>query len=120
MKLKLLLTFSLLLAFHTFYGQEFSFQLTSVRSIDDQIQEEQYSTDEVPLVDRLVLRVPIKNISRRDKQFYSKKEWRKIKKQIQKNKKRLSMDHQIHSIKALDTIYMDIPKGGESSLSSGW
>lgn len=95
--------------------------LTSVKTIDDQIQEESYSTDEVPLVDRLLLRVPIENISKRDKQFYSKKEWKKIKKQLARNKKRLSQtDNAIHTSKIIDTIYMDIPKGTSASSLSGW
>ncbi|MEW7290864.1 hypothetical protein [Aquimarina sp. 2304DJ70-9] len=121
MKLKLLITFSLLWVCSTSFSQEFINDLTPVRTIDDQIQEEQYSTDKIPMVDRLVLRAPIKNISRRDKQFYSKKEWRKIKKQLQKNKKRFSeLNNEIHTFKTIDTIYMDIPINRKESRLSGW
>ncbi len=121
MKLKLLLTFSLLWVCSASFGQEFINDFTSVRSIDDQIQDERYSTDEISMVDRLLLRTPIQNISREDKQFYSKKEWRKIKKQLQKNKKRFSeLNSEIYTSKTIDTIYMDIPINRGESRISGW
>ncbi|GAA4277103.1 hypothetical protein [Aquimarina mytili] len=121
MKLKLLMTFSLLWVCSASFSQEFKGYLTSVKSIDDQIQEERYSTDEVPTVDRLVFKSPIENISRKDKQFFSKKEWRKIKNQLKKNKKRISkLQDGIHTSKIIDTVYMDLPKPTRESSLSGW
>ncbi len=121
MKVKALMIISLFCICNISFGQEFKNDLTSVKTIDNQIQEEQYSTDEIPLVDRLLLRTPIDNISYRDKQFYSKKEWRKIKKQILKNKKKITnQKNSIHVSKVIDTIYLDIPSFNKVSRLSGW
>ncbi len=121
MKLKLLMTFSLIWVCATSFSQEFKGTLTSVKTIDDQIQEERYSGGEVPTIDRLVFKSPIENISRKDKQFYSKKEWRKIKNQLKKSKKRISkLQDGIHTTKRIDTIYLNVPRPTKESSLSGW
>ncbi len=120
MKTKVLATIVFLCIFSTSFGQDYKNNFSSVNSIDDQIQEKHYTTDEIPLADRLLLRIPIKNISYRDKKFYSKKEWKKIKKQLLKNKQRISEQNSIHSSRTLDTIYLDIPTQREKSRLSGW
>ncbi|GGX05939.1 hypothetical protein [Aquimarina muelleri] len=49
---------------------------------------------------------------------YNEKEWRKIKKQIKKSKKRFSnAKNPIHSIRKIDTVYIHTSK---ESLLSGW
>ncbi len=120
MKLKVLITILMLCICSISFGQDFKSNLTSVKTIDDQIQEKEFSTDrEVIVADRLLLKTPIDNISRKDKQFYSKKEWRKIKKQLFKNRKRISK-LEIHTSKEVDTIYLDIPAYSTESSLSGW
>ncbi|WP_108808315.1 MULTISPECIES: hypothetical protein [Aquimarina] len=121
MKLKFAFNIAFLLVFSMSFGQDFENDLTSVKTIDNQIQEEQYSTDEIAMTDRLVIHAPIKM---KDKDFYSKKEWRKIKKQLKKNKRRASnAKHSIYASKVMDTIYIDIPAyniGSGQSRLSGW
>ncbi|WP_152538557.1 hypothetical protein [Aquimarina macrocephali] len=107
MKLKFALSIAFLLVCSMSFGQDFENDLTSVKTIDNQIQEEQYSTDKIAMTDRLVIQAPIRM---KDKDFYSKKEWRKIKKQLKKNKKRVSnAKNSIYASKVMDTIYIDIP-----------
>ncbi|MEB3343989.1 hypothetical protein U6A24_00875 [Aquimarina gracilis] len=122
MKLKILMTISCLCVCSIFYGQDFKNDLTSVKTIDNQIQENKYSSDDVSVTtDRLVLKTSMDNISKKDKQFFSKKEWRKIKKQLLKNKKRISkIEGGIHTYKTIDTIYVDIESYPTRSSLSGW
>jgi hypothetical protein len=122
MKLKFALNIAFLLVCGMSFGQDFENDLTSVKTIDNQIQEEQYSTAEIAMTDRLVILAPIKI---KDQGFYSKKEWRKIKKQLKKNKKRVSnaKNSIIYASKVMDTIYIDIPAyntGSSQSRLSGW
>ncbi len=118
MKLKLIIAIITVGAFGTSYGQTYKTNLSSVETIDNQIQDESYSS-EVPVADRLLITAPIENISKSDKQFFSRKEWRKIKKQLQKNKKRiLSEANSIHSYKVVDTIYLDVPTNTKESKQS--
>ncbi|WP_159025465.1 hypothetical protein [Aquimarina sp. Aq78] len=121
MKLKFAFSIAFLLVCSMSFGQDFENDLTSVKTIDDQIQEEQYSTDKIAMTDRLVIQAPIRI---KDKDFYSKKEWRKIKKQLKKNKKRVSnAKNSIYASKVMDTIYIDIPTyntGSSQSRLSGW
>ncbi len=122
MKLKFALNIAFLLVCGMSFGQDFENDLTSVKTIDNQIQEEQYSTAEIAMTDRLVILAPIKI---KDQDFYSKKEWRKIKKQLKKNKKRVSnaKNSIIYASKVMDTIYIDIPAyntGSSQSRLSGW
>lgn len=118
MKLKLIIAIIAVGAFGTSYGQTYKTNLSSVETIDNQIQDESYSS-EVPVADRLLITAPIENISKSDKQFFSRKEWRKIKKQLQKNKKRiLSEANSIHSYKVVDTIYLDVPTNTKESKQS--
>lgn len=59
-----------------------------------------------------------KNIKSIKMESYSEKEWRKIRKQIKRNKKRLSYKKgNIYSTKKIDTIYIHPRK---ESLLSGW
>ncbi|WP_159090935.1 hypothetical protein [Aquimarina aquimarini] len=106
MKLKLTILIAFCLICGMSFGQDFEYDLTSVKTIDNQIIEEQYSTETMSSADRLlVVQTPIK---KKGKEFYSKKEWQKIKKQLKKNKKRASKQN-IHAYKKMDTIYLDIP-----------
>jgi len=68
----------------------------------------------------LVVKTSVKNISKKDKQFFSKKEWKKIKKQLLRNKKRISTtENAIHTYRIIDTVYVDIkPFSRKSSLSN--
>ncbi|PKV49611.1 hypothetical protein ATE84_1643 [Aquimarina sp. MAR_2010_214] len=121
MKLKFALSIAFLLVCSISFGQDFKNDLSSVKTIDNQIQQEQYSTDEIAMTDRLIIQTPIKTKS---KDFYSKKEWRKIKKQLKKNKRRVSnTKNSVYTYKVIDTIYIDIPSfntvRGKSRLS-GW
>ncbi|MBQ0735080.1 hypothetical protein [Aquimarina celericrescens] len=121
MKLKILITISLLCICSISFGQDFKNDLTSVKTIDNKIQEKKYSSDDIATADRLLLKTSLENISKKDKRFFSKKEWRKIKKQLLKNKKRLSkLEDGIHTYKAIDTIYLDAPSNSTKSSLSGW
>ncbi len=122
MNLKVLMTISFICISGIFYGQDFKNDLTSVKTIDNQIQEKKYSSDDVSVTaDRLVLKTPVENISKKDRQFFSKKQWRKIKKQILKNKKRISkLEGGIHTYKKVDTIYVDTQSNSTKSSLSGW
>ena len=89
MKLKIAFTF-FSLCFALSFGQDFENELASIKTLDVQIQEEQYSSDEIVSVDRFVVKTPESYIiSKKDQQFFSKKEWAKIKRQLSKNKKRI-------------------------------
>ncbi len=123
MKLSVVITVTLFWVCSISFGQDFKNDLTSIKTIDDKIQEERFSDDgnEIVVADRLLLKTSIKNVSRKDKQFYSKKEWKKIKKQLLKNKKRISeLENGIHTSKVIDTIYFDIPSYDKQSRISGW
>ncbi len=123
MKLKAFMTIICIGISSVFYGQDFKNDLTSVKTIDNQIQEKKYSADNVSdTADRLVLKTAIENVSKKDKHFFSRKEWRKIKKQLSKNKKRISrLEDGIHSYRTVDTIYVDTQKSYPSKSSlSGW
>ncbi|TPN85918.1 hypothetical protein [Aquimarina algicola] len=102
------------------FGQEFKNDLTSVKTIDNQIQDEQFSIDQMS--DRLVVKT---SIDKQNQDFYSKKEWKKIKKQLRKNRKKFSnKGNNIHSYKVIDTIYLNIPnrRSNQSSRTrlSAW
>ncbi|WP_282080834.1 hypothetical protein [Aquimarina algiphila] len=120
MKLKFTLNIAFLLVCGMSFGQDFKNDFSSVKTIDTQIQEEQYSTDQIAMSDRLVVKTPIK---KKDKRFYSKKEWRKIKKQLSRNKKRVSnTKNSIYTSRTIDTIYLNIPVNNNNNESrlSGW
>ncbi|MBP2832418.1 hypothetical protein J8281_09500 [Aquimarina sp. U1-2] len=103
------------------FGQDFKNDLTSVKTIDDKIQKEKYNSNEVATADRLVLRTSLENISKKDKAFFSKKEWRKIKRQLSKNKKRFTkVENSIHTYKTVDTIFIDTPIQTTKSRLSSW
>ena len=123
MKLKALMTILCFCMCSIFYGQDFKNDLTSVKTIDNQIQEKKYSSEDVSTTaDRLVLKTPLENITKKDKQFFSRKEWRKIKKQLSKNKKRISkLEDGIHTYRTMDTIYVDTKKSYTTKSGlSGW
>lgn len=120
MKLKFAINVAFLLLCGISFGQNFENEFTSVKNIDNQILEEQYSTDKISTTDRLIVQTPIKD---EDESFYSKKEWKKIKKQLKKNKKRFSnSNNSIHTSKIIDTIYLNIPipTHTRESRLSGW
>ncbi len=119
MKLKFALNIVFLLTSGMFFGQDFKNDFSSVKTIDTQIQEKQYSTDQIAMSDRLVVKTPIK---KKNKRFYSKKEWKKVKKQISRNRKRFSNTKKnIHTPITIDTIYLNIPvHNKEYRLSGGW
>ena len=121
MKLKAFLMIAFCFLLGTTFGQEYKNDLTSVKTIDNQLQDEEYSTDQVA-VDRLLLTTPVENITEKDKQFFSRREWKKIKKEIQKNKKKiLGEQNGIHTTKVMDTIFLDIPiNPRRESQLSGW
>ncbi|AXT61017.1 hypothetical protein D1816_11890 [Aquimarina sp. AD10] len=123
MKLKVLITILLLCFCSVSFGQDYKSNLTSVKTIDDQLLEEKYdANEEVAVADRLVLKTSVEKISEKDKQFFSRKEWRKIKKQLLKNKKRISKSKEaIHTTKIMDTVFIEIPiKNNLRSSLSGW
>lgn len=118
MRLKFAMSITFLLLCSISFGQNFENEFTSVKNIDNQILEEQYSTDKISTTDRLIVQTPA---TKRDKGFYSKKEWKKIKKQLKKNRKRFSnIKNSIHSSKTIDTIYLNIPSHNTESRLSGW
>ncbi len=122
MKFKVLFSIFMLLVCSLSFGQDFKNDLTSLKTIDNQIIEEQYNTNEVVIADRLVVQTSVDNISEEDKRYYSKKEWKKIKKAILRNKKRVNAKkNSIHAFKLMDTIFLKHPSGvnvKESSLSA--
>ncbi|WP_128755381.1 hypothetical protein [Aquimarina sediminis] len=120
MKLKLTMKIAFLLLCGMSFGQDYENDLSSLRTIDDQIQEEQYSTEKIAMTDRLIVQTPV---LKKDKSFYSKKEWKKIKKQLKKNKRRYSnAKNEFRTHKTLDTIYLNTSSSlsNEKSRLSGW
>ncbi|GGX05946.1 hypothetical protein [Aquimarina muelleri] len=118
MKLKFAINITFLLLCGISFGQNFENEFTSVKNIDNQILEEEYSTDKISTTDRLIVQTPS---VKKDKSFYSKKEWKKIKKQLKKNKKRFSnIKNNIYSSKTIDTIYLNVPDHSTESRLSGW
>ncbi|WP_152538293.1 hypothetical protein [Aquimarina megaterium] len=64
-----------------------------------------------------------KNVAQQSKNttIYSEKKWKKIRKQIEKNKKRASKyKSSVYASKKIDTIYLDIPSNSGKSRLSGW
>ncbi|EZH74523.1 hypothetical protein ATO12_12190 [Aquimarina atlantica] len=64
-----------------------------------------------------------KNVAEQSKNttIYSEKKWKKIRKQIEKNKKRASKyKSSVYASKKIDTIYLDIPNNSGKSRLSGW
>ncbi|WP_132065762.1 MULTISPECIES: hypothetical protein [Aquimarina] len=64
-----------------------------------------------------------KNVAQQSKNttIYSEKKWKKIRKQIEKNKKRASKyKSNVYASKKIDTIYLDIPSNSGKSRLSGW
>lgn len=55
-----------------------------------------------------------------DNIYYSEKEWKKIKRQIRRNKKRITSGNEIHSSKVLDTIYLEIKISKTNSQITDW
>lgn len=118
MKLKFAINIAFLLLCGISFGQNFENEFTSVKSIDNQILEEQYSTDKISTTDRLIVQTPSIN---KDEGFYSKKEWKKIKRQLKKNRRKFSnAKNSIHSSKTMDTIFLNIPDQHTESRLSGW
>lgn len=53
--------------------------------------------------------------------YYSDKEWKKVKNQIKRNKKRVTNSKNgIHSYKKLDTIYLEIKISKNNSRITDW
>ncbi len=118
MKLNFVVNLAFLLFVSLSFSQDFQSNLSSVRSIDNQIQEEEYSTSNESSVNRLILE---SSTASKEKGLYSKKEWRKIKKQLRKNKKRVfSFKNNIHTSKTIDTIHINIPVYDKNTRLSSW
>ena len=114
MKLNLIIYFTFLLVCSMSFGQDFQTDYPSVKSIDHQIQEEQYNTSQDVIVNRLIVE---SSVFTNDKDFYSKKEWRRIKRDLRKNKKRAySYKNDIITSKALDTVHVKIPIDKNTSV----
>lgn len=119
MKLNFVIYVTFLFVCSISYTQDFQTDLSSIRTIDNQIQKEQFNTtQEDILINRLVLESSTQN---KEKGFYSKKEWRRIKKELRKNKKRVfSYKNNIYTNKTIDTIHIDIPVYNKKSDLSSW
>ncbi|MDY8136534.1 hypothetical protein [Aquimarina sp. 2201CG5-10] len=124
MKLKIVLvTFVLFLSFQVSFSQDYKSSTESVKILDSRIDQGSYNADKKAITDKLVLKVSgnQSNSKTKNDKFYSEKEWKKIQKQIKRNKKKVANRRDnIHSSKVIDTIYLDVPAlSGESQLS-GW
>jgi len=73
--------FSLLLFYSLFsFSQNSESDLFSIKTLDEQIEEKSYTNGNHRIIDRFIIKAPI---SDNTKKLYSKKEWRRIKKQLQ-------------------------------------
>ncbi len=100
------------------FGQDLKNEFVSIKDIDNQIEEQHYNTDDTSrVIDRLVVKTPIKES---DERYYSKKEWKKIKKQLQSSTTKGLEKNGTSLTKKGDTIYITLPKHLiKSGLSGG-
>ncbi|WP_025741155.1 hypothetical protein [Aquimarina pacifica] len=111
MKVKFIISSIIIMcAVNVSLGQDLKNDFASIKAIDNQIEEEEYNTDQTIVIDRLIVKSPIKES---DERFYSKKEWRKIKKQ-------LHITNRAKTLGKNDTIYITIPQYPTKSSLSGW
>ncbi|SEL13677.1 hypothetical protein SAMN04487910_1824 [Aquimarina amphilecti] len=80
----------------------------------------QTNTEENSTVEDTVTTTAI-TTSNNNEVLYSDKEWKKIKKQIRRNKKRIANSKNgIHSYKKVDTIYLEIKISNTNSQITDW
>ncbi len=115
MKMKIAMTTVLLLCIsYSSIGQSNTTDFKSISNNTLQKQASSYTTTSVEVNE---------NIDQQSKNttIYSEKKWKKIRKQIEKNKKRASKyKSDVYASKKIDTIYLDIPANSGKSRLSGW
>lgn len=119
--MKTLLTTALLLIFNLSIGQDniTNYKLiNSINNSNSQISSNHRNDKLIKSVIATTTEKKANNTKSIKIETYSEKEWRKIRKQIHRNKKRLSYKKSnIYSTKKIDTIYIHPRK---ESLLSGW
>lgn len=106
MKLKMLTIMSMIWICQSAFGQVNQIEQTSINSA---ISNNSNSTNVSTKNDIAQTSTQNKLNQKKNDIFYSKKEWKKIQKEIQKNKKRIANSKDgIHTSKVLDTIYLEI------------
>ncbi len=117
MKMKIAMTTVVLLCItYSSIGQSNTTDFKSITITNNTLQKQNlsYTTNSIEANENVAQRS--KNTNR-----YSEKEWKKIRKQIQRNKKRVSKyKSNVYASKKIDTIYLDIPSHNEKSRLSGW
>lgn len=118
MKMKITMTIVVLLCIsYSSIGQSNTTDFKSIPITNNTLQKQSlaYTTTNPVEVNENVAQQS-KNTSR-----YSEKKWEKIKKQIQRNKRRVSKyKSSVYTSKKIDTIYLDIPPNSGKSRLSGW
>lgn len=82
-----------------------------------QTEQIQNPSEDHPNSTHISSKVPSENLNT----YYSKKEWKKIKRQIRKSKKRITNSKDgIHKHRILDTIYIEINASKTNSQLTNW
>ncbi|WP_152538556.1 hypothetical protein [Aquimarina macrocephali] len=117
MKMKIAMTTVVLLCItYSSIGQSNTTDFKSITITNNTLQKQNlsYTTNSIEANENVAQRS--KNTNR-----YSEKKWKKIRKQIQRNKKRVSKyKSNVYASKKIDTIYLDIPSHNGKSRLSGW
>ncbi len=116
MKFKMTMIVALICMGQTTFAQVNKTKETSEENKDaiNQIIEYQKENVDNTTTKQEVLRI-------KDHIYYSDKEWKKIKRQIRRNRKRITNSNDgIHSSKVLDTIYLEIKISKTNSQITDW
>ncbi|WP_378182291.1 hypothetical protein [Aquimarina sp. SS2-1] len=114
MKLRILIMIALIWIGQSAFGQ-------TTESKNNSTDKNSKSTT-VLAKDTLITNVSEQESSSKDNSlYYSEKEWKKIKRQIRRNRKRITSSKEgIHTSKRLDTIYLEIKVPATNTQITDW
>jgi len=112
MKLKMIMMIALI-----WIGQSVFGQVNETKNSNSKNLKEKGTKDTLiePLSDKDI------SYNNNNEKFYSEREWKKVKRQIRRNKKRITSNKDgIHSSKIIDTIYLEITIPKTNSQITEW
>ncbi|WP_299312212.1 hypothetical protein [uncultured Aquimarina sp.] len=117
MKLKMIIMIALIWIGQSTFGQVSETKNDTIENTNSEDLKEKDTKD------TLIKSVSEQDISYNSKNetFYSEKEWKKVKRQIRRNKKRITSNRDgIHNSKILDTVYLEIKIPKTNSQITDW
>ncbi|MDY8136535.1 hypothetical protein [Aquimarina sp. 2201CG5-10] len=121
MKLKIVMAFSFLLLLQMSYAQDIKTVKKPLKTKNAKVNDTKDFDTTSNIQDYSKLSSLEKESNTKTSKTYTDKKWKKIERQIKRNKKRISQQKQeIKASKIIDTIFLDIPKFTNDTRLSDW